>query len=97
MGHVPADWEESGRILPSAGTETEGEDYIVEPGLYIDLPYTGGSDIKSGSEGGGNLHHPPSEHRCEMYHNKAHFGPVSDGGAARRSSGFKVVVLIGGN
>ena len=44
----------------------------------------------------GDLRCPPSEQRHYIYLNKAHYGPVSRGGAAPSISVIKMVVVTGG-
>ena len=62
----------------------------------MDLLSPGGVDYVGRCAEGGYLLCPPSEHRCVIYHNKAHYGPVSGGSTAPRSEGFEVVVVKGG-
>ena len=63
----------------------------------MDVISPGGGDDGGGRAGGGDLHHLTQEHPHAIYHNKAHYGPVSGGGTAPRSAGFKVVMVTGGN
>ena len=72
-------------------------DAKVELGCYMYIPSPGRGDGGGGCVEGGYLHLPTSEQRHKIYRNKAHYGPVSGGGAAPRISGFELVVVIGGN
>ena len=95
MGHFPMHWEDSGRVKPPGGTETDREYAPLEPGRYVNLPFPGGVDVGGGCAVGGDLRLLPSEHCHTMYSNKYHCGPVSGGGAAAKSYGIEVVVVIG--
>ena len=54
----------------------------------MDAPSPRGGDDKGGHAGCGYLRCPTSEHCCAIYCDKAHYGPVSGGGATPRSAGF---------
>ena len=58
----------------------------------MDVPFPVGVDARGGYAGGGDLLLPLSEHCCIIYPDKAHYGPVSGGGAASSISGIKAVV-----
>ena len=60
------------------------------------VPFPGGVDIGGGRAGIVYLCCLTSEHFREIYHNKAHYGPVSGGDVASRISGIEVVVITGG-
>ena len=93
VGRVPVDWEDSGKISPSGGMETDGVDVTSELGQEMDAPSPGEGDGGGGCALVGDLRCPPPEHLRIIYRDKAHYGPVSGGGAAPISSGFKKVVV----
>ena len=92
VSHGPTHREDAGGGPPSGGTETGGVDAASEPGRDVDIPFPGGGDVRGGRAGCGDLCRPPSEYRCAIYCDKAHYGPVSGGGAAPGSSGIEAVV-----
>ena len=96
VGHVPVDWENAGSISPLDGNEIYGEYATEELGWDMYVTSHVGGNGRGGHAGGGDLRSPPSEHCCIIYHDKAHYEPVSGGSAAPRSPGFKVVVGTGG-
>ena len=96
MDHVPVDWEDSGRISLSGGTETDRADAAYELVRGMGAPSHGGVNVGGGSAGGGDLRCLPSEHRHAIYYDKSHYGPVSGGGATPRGMGFGALVVTGG-
>ena len=58
----------------------------------MEVPLPGGG----GRAGCGDLHCLPSEHSHKFYRNKAHYGPMSGGGAVPSRLGTEVVVVTGG-
>ena len=62
--------------------------------MYIPSP--GGGDGGGGHVGGEELLRPPLEHRCAIYRDKAHYGPVSGSRAAARGAVFEAVMVTGG-
>ena len=96
VGRVPADWEEAWRFSPSNDTTADGLDVTAERGWDIDVPYPGGGNVGGRHTGGGELNHLPSEHHCNIYRDKAHYGPMLGAGAAPRGTGFEAVVGTGG-
>ena len=78
--------------------ETDGADAKTELVKDMDVPSpVGVGNGRGGCEGGGDLHFLTSEHRCTIYLNKAHYGPVSGGCMATRSTVFEAVVATGGS
>ena len=69
-----------------------GADATAERGREMDIPSLRVRNCGVGNEGGGDLRRPLSEHRCGVYRNKAHYGPVSGGMAAPRVTGFEAGV-----
>ena len=63
-------------------------DATVEQGLEIHIPSPVGGNGRGRIVGGGDLRHPLSEHHRAIYRDKAHYGHVSDSGAA---SGMRVL------
>ena len=92
VGHVPTYVEAAGKVKPSGGIENGREDVVTEPGWDVDAPFPGGGDVGGGCAGGGDLRHPPSEHHCTIYCDKAHYRPESGSGATPRRSGIGAVV-----
>ena len=60
MGRVPKHREDSRKVPPSGGTETDGEDAAAEPGWYVDTPFPGVGNVGGGRAGGGDLYLRPS-------------------------------------
>ena len=88
VGYVPAHWEESDRLLPSSGTQTDGTAIKDNPGWYTVLTPTdggnggrnGGGNSGGGHTGGGDIRRQPEEHSHTIYCDRVHYGPVSSGG-----------------
>ena len=64
-------------------------------GRRMGIPPAGGSDDGGGTSGVGDLNLPPPEHSCTVYCNKAHYGPVSVGGAEAGVKDDQAVVGTG--
>ena len=97
MVSVSKDWEDNGRLSTSGDTEADGEDSIAERRRDVDVPSPGGGNGGYRNVGGGDLCISPSEHRHKIYCDKAHYGPVSGGGAVPRVAGFEAMMVTGGN
>ena len=97
MGHVTTHRENTGRVTPAGGTETDGADVAAEPGQEMDVPIPEGGHSGYGRVGGGYIHRPPSEQRRKIYHKKDYYRPVSGGGAEPMILGIKEVVGTVGN
>ena len=103
VGYVPAHWEESDRLLPSSGTQTDGTAIKDNPGWYTVLTPTdggnggrnGGGNIGGGNAGDFNLSLLPPKHCRTIYCNKANYDPVSGVGVASRGTDLEAVLGAG--
>ena len=93
--HVHTYQEESGRVPPPGGMETDREDAAAYPGWDMNVILPGGGDFGDRRAGGGDLCSLPPEHRRDIYRAKAHYGPVSGGGMTVRILFIKAVARTG--
>ena len=96
VGHVPVDWEDAGSFSPSGDMAADRSDETPEWGQDKDVPYPGGGNGGGIHAGGGYIRHPLTECCHTNYCDKAHYGPVSGGGAAPRGTSFEAVMGTGG-
>ena len=65
---------------------------LERTGRWISLSPAGGIDDRSDIIAGGDIRFPPPEYNSIVHCNKAHYGPVSGGGAAAGVKGVHYMV-----
>ena len=83
---------------PEGTTHTEeiSVAIVAEHVRDLDVTFPGGVNVGGGRAIGVYLRRPPSEHRRAIYCSKAHYEPMSVGGAAASILGIKAVVVTVG-
>ena len=81
VGHDPPHWENVGQIPPQDGLQADREETLASKGWCMVIPPNGVRNRRGGTAGGGYRCLPPSEHSCTVYCDRAHYVPVSGGGA----------------
>ena len=95
MGDDASHQEGVGWITPQGGPQAYREATSEREVRSVDIPPTGGRDGRSRTIVGGDLCIPPPENGHTVHCNKAHYGPVSGGGADTGANYIQVVVGTG--